>query len=249
MRTPDPSSLAGRIASRIAHGGPKRMWTYRDFTDLGASGTAIAAALSRLAKEGTLRRVRRGVYYRPRVTAFGETHPDPNATLEATLRRHDVSGISAGVDAWRRLGLTTQLAGVPMVNTPRRLRLGSVAGHRVNPKVRPSTPHGGYRERAVLDALRNLRRIPGSTPRTVIERLLAVLGEGGVDVPTLLSMALLEPPRVRALLGALLEHARPDDSMIRVSLADLRRSLNPQTTFRIPEAANLLPTSRRWRIK
>jgi hypothetical protein len=248
MKTPDPFSLAGRIASRILHGGPKRLWTLRDFSDLG-SGPAVAAALSRLVKERTIRRVRRGIYYRPSVTAFGETRPDPDATLKATLRRHDVPAVSAGVDAWRRLGLTTQVAGVPIVATPRRLRLGPVGGHRVHTTVRPGTPHGGHEERAVLDALRNLRRIPGSTPKRVVDRLSALLADGLVDVPALLSMALSEPPRVRALLGAILEHARPKDAMIRAPLTRLRRSLNPLTTYRIPEVAHLLPTSRGWHIR
>jgi Family of unknown function (DUF6088) len=249
MNSPSRSSLANRIAARIKRGGTDKLWTLRDFADLEASGTATAATLSRLARRGVLRRVRRGVYYRPGKTLFGETRPDPHATLSATLRRLGVPAAATGVDAWRRLGLTTQHGAVPVVATPRRLRLAPVAGHRVRTTVRPATSRADHGECAVLDALRNLRRIPDTTPAAVLDRLTELIADRRIDVPKLLEMARREPPRVRALLGALLEHARPSDPTIGHALATLRHSLNPLTTYRLREVAGHLPTAARWHIR
>lgn len=248
MRRPDPSSSTSRLAARIARGGPDRLWTYRDFADLKAPTTAIAAALSRLARVGAIRRLRRGVYYRPGTTAFGETRPTPHAALEATLRRRGVRGVATGLEAWRRLGLTTQVAAVPLVATARRLRLSPVAGHRVRTTTRPDTNWKKWTERAVLDALRALRRIPDATPSSVMDRVLSLLKGRELDVPALLTMARGEPPRVRALLGALLEEAGPRVAS-KASLEELRRTLNPLSSYRIPEAAARLNAAETWGIR
>jgi hypothetical protein len=69
----------------------------------------------------------------------------------------------------------------------------------------------------------------------------------GVDLPRLARMARREPPRVRALLGALLE-----DSRARGTAAirqELRRSLNPLTTYRIPGVVGYLGSAHAWNIR
>lgn len=248
MRRPDPSSIASRLAARITRGGVDRLWIYRDFTDLKVPTTAIAAALSRLTRTGTIRRLRRGVYYRPGTTAFGETRPSPAGALEATLRRRGVRAAGTGLEAWRRLGLTTQVTSVPFLATSRRLRLSPVIGHRVRIMTRPDTHWKKPNERAVLDALRALRRIPDATPGSVIDRVLALLKGRELDVPALLTMARGEPPRVRALLGTLLEEAGPR-VVPKASLNELRGSLNPLTSYQIPEAAARLKAAKTWGIR
>jgi hypothetical protein len=247
MRTTDPSSLASRITARIVRGGGDRLWTYRDFADLDAPATAIATTLSRLARKRMLQRIRRGVYYRPDTTVLGETQPDPHAALDATLRRNRVRGVSTDLEAWRRLGLTTQVTAVPTIATPRRHRLASVAGHPVRTRVRGTTPAGLHNERAVLDALRSLRRIPGATPAEVLHRILLLIKGGKLDAAALAKMARREPPRVRALVGALLEEAGAD-AVPPSLLGELRRSLNPATRYRMPEAAAWLKSAASWGI-
>jgi len=248
MRKPDPASVASRTAARVVRGGPDRLWTYRDFADLNAPTTAVAAALSRLARAGGLRRIRRGVYYRPGTTAFGETRPTPDATLAASLRRQGVRGVAAGLEAWRHLGLTTQVNAAPLVATSRRLRLAPVAGYRVRTTTRPGTDWKRRNERAVLDALRSLRRIPDATPEVVLVRLLLLLRSKRLDVPALLKMTSGEPPRVRALLGALLEEAGTR-IVPPTELEELRGSLNPLTTYRIPEAVGRLKSAAAWNLR
>lgn len=48
-------------------------WVYADFSALPA--TAVSKALSRMANSGMLERVSKGIYYRPRQTRFGKSHP------------------------------------------------------------------------------------------------------------------------------------------------------------------------------
>ena len=100
----------------------------------------------------------------------------------------------------------------------------------------------------MLDALRVLRRIPGATPGNVLDRLRLLLREGKLDLPTLVKMGRREPPRVRALLGALIEEANLPGEIDGL-LAVLRGSLNPLTNFRIPEAADHLRKAAAWNIR
>jgi hypothetical protein len=100
----------------------------------------------------------------------------------------------------------------------------------------------------VLDALRALRRIPDATPESVIDRLLLLLKGNELDIPALLTMAQGEPPRVRALLGALLEEAGACVAH-NESLKELRRSLNPLTSYGIPEAVARLKAAKIWGIR
>ncbi len=72
-------SVAHIVLGRIKRDGEDRLWTYKDFADLPT--LAVAAALSRLTKKRRIRRVRKGVYYVPRVTRFGTTNPDRPALL------------------------------------------------------------------------------------------------------------------------------------------------------------------------
>ena len=246
MRRPNPASLASRLATRVSRGPGDRIWTYEDFADLESPMTAVAAALSRLTRKGILRRIRRGMYYKPAITRFGESRPDPNSAIEAALRGHGTLGIVTGLEAWRRLGLTTQITSESMLISSKRLRISPVMGHRVRAAIRSSARGSRGNERAVLDALRAIRRIPGTTPDSVLDWARFHLRAGTLDFPALVRMAKKEPPRVRALLGALMEDASLKDTEDMRDI--LRSSLNPLTTYRIPGALEHLKTAKEWNI-
>src|SRR6185312_17545924 len=68
-KTPTRSHrVMGMVRQRINRAG-ERLWRYEDFRDLPFS--AVAQALSRLTREGTIERLSKGVYYRNRETTFG----------------------------------------------------------------------------------------------------------------------------------------------------------------------------------
>jgi hypothetical protein len=70
---------------------------------------AIDQALSRLTREGTLSRVRRGVYMRPRVSRLvGEVPPEPAAVVKAIAEATGETVAPHGAEAARQLGLSTQ---------------------------------------------------------------------------------------------------------------------------------------------
>jgi hypothetical protein len=76
--------VMGLVRRRIERGG-EHLWRFQDFRDLPFS--AVAQALSRLKREGTIERLSKGVYYRNRKTAFGKSKPNPAAIRNLASHR------------------------------------------------------------------------------------------------------------------------------------------------------------------
>ena len=249
-------SAAHAIRSRVLRGGSDRLWTYADFPDVGRM--ALAAALSRLVKAGELTRVRRGVYYRSKTTVFGPSKPDPEALVDAAFRARGEDALASGIGAYPRLGLTTQVSSTVTRATRRRVgrnfMSNTIPGLRVHTRLRPLAAQKGIRpvERVVLDALRDIGRIPDADAPDTLRRLRMLLRSGGLSYSRLARFAAVEPPRVRALLGALGEDLRSSPHETRIpdsAIRGLRASLNPLTGYAIPGVRSVLATARAWRVR
>ena len=117
-----PNSLPSKVNNRV-RGRPGDVWTPADFADLG-DRTSIDKALQRLAADGDLRRVGRGLYDRPehnRLTGRA-TVPDSKAVIDAIARRDQTRMLVDGMTAANDLGLTTAVPGRVEVLTDARLR-------------------------------------------------------------------------------------------------------------------------------
>ncbi len=187
---------------------------------------AAAKSLSRLAAEGILERLGKGLYYRGRATAFGPSRPKPSDLL--ALATETARVFPAGVAAANLLGLSTQTPRRVEVSTATkslpRLLLGSEA---IAHTRRPAAWNRlSDREAAILEVLRDGGRTVDSAPSAAVDLMCAQLRDDRVFA-NLLRVSSSEPPRVRALLGALGEAARGDS----VELARLRASLHPLSRF------------------
>jgi len=236
-------SVAHRVRNRITRGGEDRLWTYRDFIDL--PGLAVAATLSRLAKNGRIRRVRKGVYYVPHVTRFGTTSPDPSNVVAAVLTSRGIAWKPSGSAAYNRLGFTTQVSPTTTFAVSRRVRLAS-SGSRTRLKLRPAAAvrDASADERAMLDALRDLRWIPDTTPERVVARIGDLFRSRRVSFERVARFARREPPRVRAVLGAIGNAI----GARRKVLEQLKASLNPMTHFSMG-LSDKLDNAREWNIR
>lgn len=237
-------SISEKIRKRIMIGGADRLWTFQDFLDIDpSSATAIAATLSRMTKTEELRRVRRGVYYRPKKSVFGESQPDPESVVKVLLQ--DRKAVRTG--EYNRLGLTTQMSNTLTSASSRPVRIKGVRSIPLRFVTRPLSEQKGIRdeERTVLDSLRDIDKIPDTTPEKTISRIIHLLKRCELDFARLAKFALTEPPRVRALLGAIGEEAGVSSA----PLTTLHRSLNPISAYRIAGASTALKNSPAWHIK
>lgn len=99
------------------------------FLSLGTR-SAVDQALSRLAREGEVMRVARGVYVRPQASRlFGKTLPSTEAIVRAVATAHGETIEMHGAEAERRFGLTTQTMMKPVFLTTgptRKLKIGKI---------------------------------------------------------------------------------------------------------------------------
>src|ERR1035441_8819138 len=228
------------VRQRIERGGEK-LWRLEDFRDL--PFTAVAQALSRLTRQGILERLSKGVYYRSRQTTFGKSLPNPAAIQELASRRKQV--FPSGIAAASLLGFTTQTArrgevATSALSLPRKLIGSDTLIHTRRPEAWAGL---SQTDAALLDFLRRGGRTSELPPEETVRRTVAILSERG-RFERLLKVADSEPPRARALLGAVGEQLGKKPAVLR----RLRTSLNSLSRFDFGLLSGL-PRSREWQAK
>jgi Family of unknown function (DUF6088) len=103
-------TMQDQIVARIERLGEGKAFSAKDFLDIASRGT-IDMALSSLARSGTIRRIRRGLYDIPKVnpTLGGKLSPDIDEAAQAIARRHRWTIVPEGAWAANLLGLSTQV--------------------------------------------------------------------------------------------------------------------------------------------
>lgn len=238
--SPGPRRTAKMIRERIERGG-ERLWRLEDFD--GLPSTAVVQALSRLTREGVIERLSKGTYYRPRQTTFGKSRPNPATVQELASRRKNI--FPSGIAAASLLGFTTQTARRGEISTsalslPRKLIGAETVIHTRRPEVWANLSNA---DAALLDFLRRGGRTSELSPEETVRKALALISEKG-RLNRLLNVADSEPPRVRALLGALAEELGKNAT----ARARLRASLNPLSRFDFGLLAGL-SHARTWQAK
>ena len=244
MRTQQATLRQRNVTSTVRHrieASGERLWRLADFTEL--PGTAVAQALSRLARQGKLRRLGKGLYYRARETAFGPSLPNPAVIRALPLRQRGV--FPSGVSAANLLGFTSQ--------NPARIELATdglslprliVGKEAVVHTRRPAAWRSlSETDAALLDFLRNRGAASELAPEETVRRLLGYFREPG-RFEKLLAVSPSEPPRVRALLGAIGQQIGQPASQ----LEQLRATINPLSRFDFGMLATLTH-AREWQAK
>lgn len=195
------ASVPDRIMNRARANGRGGVFTPSDFLDVAARAT-VDQALSRLTKNGKLRRLARGLYDFPKVhPQLGPLSPAPDDVARALARETGSQVQIAGARAANALGLSTQ---VPAKSTyltdgpSRRVVLGKrvVDLRHASPKhlIAPGSTAG-----TVVQALRHVGAIRAADVAQIASRRLSasdkkVLASNAIQAPawmrpTLVSIA------------------------------------------------------------
>lgn len=222
-KPPPRRQIAASVRQKIEQGG-ERLWRLDDFGGLPVA--AVAQALSRLARQGAIERLSKGVYYRTRETALGKSRPNPTHIQQLAAKRKAV--FPSGVAAANLLGFTTQMAGrrelaTTSLSLPRKLVGGDTVVHTRRPEAWATLSE---LDAALLDFLRDAGRSSELSAEQTVQRTLALVAERG-RFERLLKVADSEPPRVRAMLGAIGQQLGKK----RATLDRIRGSLNPFSRF------------------
>lgn len=169
-------TIARRIERRIQKHGEGWVFAAQDFLDLG-SRAAVDQALSRLVREGTIRRVGRGLYDLPRTSALlgSEVPPTPARVAEALARKTGSRLQSTGAVAANALGLSTQVPAKIVYLTDgasRKVKVGDQTIELRHTEPRRLLEQAG-KVAAIIEALRYLG--PGSISDNELNQLRPLL--------------------------------------------------------------------------
>ncbi|WP_162428198.1 DUF6088 family protein [Pontibacter pudoricolor] len=240
-------SIMQLVREKVKQTPPGQLLTYADFKLKDSHFEALAAALSRLAKQGMLERLGRGRYYKPKETIFGNIQPTEKVLIDKLkVSGSKVKGYESGIGLYNQLGLTTQVAQEVTLMTKKQRRTARFGKTKVRFMQSPTDFKAPDIDKLqLLDALRDFKKIPDRNSAQIIAILrkhLTALTER--EQKRLVQLALDYNPATRALLGALLAQLGQLEKAIK-----LKQSLNPLTSYKlgIPEA--VLPNAKDWNIR
>lgn len=209
--------------------------------------TAASKALERLIKKEIINRVSSGIFYKPKQTAFGALKPNEQELLKTYLFEEGKRiAYITGVSLYNRLGLTTQIPKVIKIACrDKRIfaTVGSIKGKAVKSYV--DVTDNNYCLLELLDALKDFNQIPdldsGSALILLANKFKTISRK---ELDSLIAIALKYPPRVRALLGAILEKYNAE-----TNLSALRNSLNPLSEYQYNIPLTALSNGANWKLK
>jgi len=221
------------------------------YNDLGIAKdkyVTAAKALERLQKEGLLKKISKGVFYKPKQSVFGELKPNYDELLRPFLYENGKRiAYETGTTLFNKLGLTTQMAfRIKIASRGKRISInrGTLKADPV--KSYAEVTDENYEILGLLDAFKEIKNIPDCSVEKAINRLRAIVTDlCDEQVALLINYAIAYPPRVRAVVGAILEYIGYEEKL----LEELRESLKPLTTIKLGIENETLPTINNWNIR
>lgn len=219
------------IENKIACIEPTKVFTIEDLDFPREWRENVRIKLGRMVKLGVLEKAGRGKYYKPKTSVFGNIGPSSNEIVKDLLQDNGVlSGYVTGYTIWNQMGLTSQISNVIMIGTSRRRDPLKRGNYEIRFIMQPNKiTSDSIPLLQILDSLKLLKMIPdtsvGHSVR-IIKKYISDLEEKRLS--TLVKLVRKYPPRVRALLGAILESTGNDKY-----IGQLKQSLNPTSTYAI----------------
>lgn len=207
---------------------------------------SAAKAMERLQKKGLVKKLSKGRFYKPKMTVFGEKQPGEQDILKSYLyQKGQRTAYITGISLYNQLGLTSQIPSVIQIASRSRRNLSGIGAIRVSPvKSYVEVTEQNYQILGFLDAMKDLKRIPDVDVSNAVALFKNRIKELEQDQQSqIIVLALSYPPRVRALLGAIME-----DIKSQIDLNRLKESLNPLTKFELGIPDTILKTVSNWNI-
>jgi hypothetical protein len=240
--------LAAQIRNRIKQLPEGKTFGYDDLRIAKDEYTTAAKILERLQKEGLIKKASKGVFYKPEQTVFGELMPDYSELLRPYLFENGKRvAYETGTSLYNKLGLTTQMAfRIKIASRGKRININRGALKADAVKSYAEVNNNNYEILGLLDAFKDIKRIPDCSVYQAIRRLSAIIQElDDKQIDSMIKYALVYPPRVRALVGAVLQNI----GFTGKTLDKLKNSLNPLSTLKFGIKETELPTKNNWYIK
>ena len=209
--------------------------------------SSAAKILERQRKKGIIKKLSKGVFYKPKMTAFGEKKPSEEQILKPYLYSNgEREAYLTGTYLYNQMGLTTQVpTTIQIASRDKRIFInrGTVKATPVKSYVDVSEEN--YKLLGLLDALKDLKQIPDvdiNQAGIILKNQIGSLKNK--QLAALIEYALKYPPRVQALLGAILS-----DIGKKQKTKELMEGLNPLTVFKLGLNTEQFPSAQEWNIQ
>jgi hypothetical protein len=239
--------VAEKISKQIQSITKDTTFGYEQLNINKAEYVTAAKALERLIKKGVIKKVSKGIFYKPKMTVFGELKPSDTEILRPYLFQGNKRiAYITGTYLYNQLGLTTQMAfRIKIASLSKRIYINTGAIKATPVKSYAEVTDENYELLGFLDAMKDLKIIPDSDTQSAVIILSSIIKNLNEEqTQEMIKYALRYPPRARALLGAILEHINR-----KKGIEKLKESLNPLTHFKIGLKRTSLKTALNWNIQ
>ena len=234
------------VAQRIAQIPEGIIFDYSSFEMPPADELSLSKALSRLASQGTIARLTKGKYYKPRETQFGTLRPGESEIIKSLIYKGDkITGYITGSPLYNRMALTTQVPNVLIIATNTVLPPKKIGQYRIkySKQTAPIT-EANIPLLQILDALKDIKRIMDASVNQSLTVLIGMIKKlSRTQQQQLVTLAENYNPATRALLGALAETYLP-----KLNTRLLKESLNAFSKYKIGVSKKILPGASNWYI-
>lgn len=221
-------SFRKNIVNQVEKMPEGRIFTIKDL-DFDISKSAnVNVLLSELVKKDKLKRVEKGAYYRYGMSKLG-LGPKP-IYQEEKIRyiTTKIGGYPSGYYMYNQMGLTEQVPAVITIATPNPVREFKFVNLRINciKAYKEDAKSDEIEYLRVLDAIRQMKHIPGKTSNDIYRGLknLFFIKYSDKDIRMITRLARFYPPKVRMTIAMLLQ-----DTGHRDISEDVVKSVNPIT--------------------
>jgi len=240
-------SVSLAIRQRIDQFKPGKVFGYSDFPLYKKEPAATVKAVERVFKDGQIRRLSKGCFYKPKKGIFGELKPSDSEILRSILYRGgQLRGYVTGIALFNQLGLTTQL--------PRTITIAVEGGSQEKDfgtmrakliRSRAPIKAADVKLLQYLDVLKDISKIPDADTNESVSIMAKKFSElNDREVKRLKNLATkYYTAKVIALTGFLFDFTKKDNSQ------NLKEWINPLTKFKIGLNAKQWPQSRAWNIQ
>lgn len=209
----------------------------------------VRVKLSRLANNGVITKIGKGRYYKPRQSVFGVIPPAAEELVKDLLMDGNgkADGYLTGYALWQKMGLTTQISNIIEIGTNKRHNPLKRGHYTVRFVMQPNKiTKDNIPLLQILDAVKSIKQIPDTNVEASVIRIKDILS--GLDerkVQNLATLSLQYAPRVRALIGALL-----DGMGLQQMTGAILKLQNPSTRYKLGYISEqILPHKNKWNIE
>ena len=208
----------------------------------------VRVKLSRMASKGVIQKLSKGKYYKPQNSIFGKLKPGVDEIIKDLMYndKHTQIGYLTGYSVWNEMGLTSQIANTIFIGSNKRFNTQRreiyIIKHimQPNPITKKNVPL-----LQILDSIRLIDKIPDTSIPESVSTLKLIIGKLGDDeIAAITKLSMRYQPRIRALLGAILE-----DLGYKKQSHTIKNTLNPGTKYKIGlSSSNVLHNNEIWNI-